>query len=66
MGSWADGGKTSAPYRTLRLGCRCAECVDEKTCGVRAAMRDVRDATAKILDNTTLADINRRLSLEHD
>ena len=41
----------------------CAECVDEKTCGVRVAMKEVRDATARILDNTTLADINGRLSL---
>ena len=42
---------------------KCAECVDETTCGVRAAMKEVRDATAKILDNTTLADINARLNL---
>jgi Rrf2 family protein len=38
----------------------CAECIDEPTCGVRLAMQQVRDATAEILDNTTLADINRR------
>jgi Rrf2 family protein len=36
---------------------RCAECPDERTCGVRFVMRDVRDATAAILDNTTLADV---------
>lgn len=36
---------------------RCAECVDEPTCGVRLVMREVRDATATILDNRTLADI---------
>jgi len=45
---------------------KCVECVDEETCGVRVAMKEVRDATAKILDNTTLADINGRLSLDHD
>jgi Rrf2 family protein len=39
----------------------CAECIDEPTCGVRLAMQQVRDATAEILDNTTLADINRRV-----
>ena len=38
----------------------CQECVDEPTCGVRLAMQQVRDATAEILDHTTLADINRR------
>ncbi len=36
---------------------RCEECVDEKTCGIRMVMREVRDATAKILDNTTVADV---------
>ncbi len=36
----------------------CRECPDEKTCGVRLAMKKVRDATAEILDHTTLADVN--------
>ena len=40
---------------------RCVDCVDEVTCGVRLAMREVRDATAQILDSTTLADVNRRI-----
>jgi Rrf2 family protein len=40
---------------------KCAECLDERTCGVRIAMKDVRDATARILDHTTLADINRQV-----
>jgi Rrf2 family protein len=39
---------------------KCAECVDERTCGVRLAMKAVRDATAEILDHTTLADVNAR------
>lgn len=39
----------------------CAECVDETTCGVRLAMQQVRDATAQILDSTTLADVNRQV-----
>jgi Rrf2 family protein len=38
----------------------CVDCVDEQTCGVRLAMKDVRDATAKILDHLTLGDVNRR------
>ena len=41
---------------------RCDECPDEKTCGVRLAMKDVRDATAEILDHMTLADLNERLT----
>ena len=39
---------------------RCDECLDEQTCGVRLAMKEVRDATADILDNTTLAGLNAR------
>ena len=40
----------------------CAECVDEQTCGVRLAMKEVRDATARILDHTTLADVNKQVA----
>lgn len=41
---------------------KCVECVDEPTCAVRMAMQEVRDATARILDNTTLADMNQRIA----
>jgi Rrf2 family protein len=34
---------------------KCDECVDIKTCGTRIVMRQVRDAMAAILDETTLA-----------
>jgi Rrf2 family protein len=40
---------------------RCEECIDEKTCAVRIAMKEVRDSTAHILDNTTLAGLNARV-----
>jgi Rrf2 family protein len=36
---------------------KCTECGDESTCGIRFVMKDVRDAMARILDSTTLADI---------
>jgi Rrf2 family protein len=39
---------------------RCEECVDEKTCGIRILMKEVRDATAAILDSTTLEDVLKR------
>jgi Rrf2 family protein len=39
---------------------RCDECVDEATCGIRHAMKRVRDSTAAILDGTTLADTNQQ------
>ena len=41
---------------------KCAECVDEETCGVRIAMKQVRDATARILDHKTLADVNTQVA----
>jgi Rrf2 family protein len=40
---------------------RCQECRDERTCGIRMVMKDVRDATARILDSTTLADVLNRV-----
>lgn len=33
----------------------CGDCVDEATCAIRRAMALVRDETARILDNMTLA-----------
>ncbi len=42
---------------------RCTECRDERTCGIRMVMKDVRDATARILDQTSLADILKRVEL---
>ena len=33
----------------------CADCLDEKTCIIRMILKQVRDATAQILDATTLA-----------
>ena len=39
---------------------RCDDCRDEATCAVRKVFRRVRDATAAILDNHTLADAIKR------
>ena len=36
---------------------KCKECVDIQTCGTRIVMRQVRDAMAAILDQTSLASI---------
>lgn len=44
-------------------------CPDEETCGLRLVMLDVRNAIAGILDQTTLADVARRVEvvkLEHN
>ena len=40
---------------------KCDECVDERVCGTRIIMRQVRDATAGILDNVTLLDVTQRM-----
>jgi Rrf2 family protein len=40
---------------------RCVECRDERSCGIRIVMKQVRDATAAILDSTTLADVLKRV-----
>lgn len=36
-------------------------CPDERTCGLRLVMLDVRNAIADILDGTSLADVNKRV-----
>jgi Rrf2 family protein len=38
-------------------------CPDEKTCGLRLVMFDVRNAISEILDRTTLADVEHRVEL---
>ena len=39
----------------------CDECADIESCGTRIIMRQVRDATANVLDGTTLADLIRQV-----
>ena len=41
---------------------KCEECLDEKTCGIRLAMKELRDATAEILDNTSLQALNAQVT----
>jgi Rrf2 family protein len=38
----------------------CDICRDEETCGLRQTMKEVRDATARILEQTSLADVVTR------
>ncbi len=45
---------------------KCDECRDERTCAVRLLMVDVREATARILDSTTLEDLLKRSQLASD
>jgi Rrf2 family protein len=51
-----DGPLAMLACASLTRYQRCTDCEDEKTCAIRRTMRSVRDATAAILDHTTLAD----------
>jgi Rrf2 family protein len=42
---------------------KCEECEDEATCGIRIVMKEVRDATASILDGASLADVLTRVEV---
>lgn len=39
---------------------KCEECLDERSCGIRLVMKNVRDAMAQILDNTSLKEMQNR------
>ena len=41
---------------------KCDECVDAEFCGTRIVMREVRDATAAILERTTLATVGEKMA----
>jgi Rrf2 family protein len=42
---------------------KCDECIDIETCGTRMVMKEVRDSIAKILEQTTLASVCRKVDL---
>lgn len=52
-----DGPLAPLPCASESAFRRCDECPDEKVCGTRIVMKEVRDAIARILDRTTLADV---------
>lgn len=55
-----DGPVAMLPCASLNFYHKCDECTDEVTCGIRSAFIDVRDATLKILGETSIADIISR------
>ncbi|MGV3547260.1 MAG: RrF2 family transcriptional regulator [Pedobacter sp.] len=57
-----DGPVAMLPCASLNFYHKCDECKDEVTCGIRSAFIDVRDATLKILGETSIADIISRES----
>jgi len=55
-----DGPLAPVPCASQTGYVPCDDCEDEASCGVRLAMKDVRDATARILDHTSIASLSRR------
>lgn len=55
-----DGPIALLPCVSLNFYERCEECTNEVYCGIRDVMKDVRDATLKILGETSLADMIAR------
>ncbi len=51
-----DGPLAPVPCASQTGYVRCDDCADEAACGVRLAMKEVRDATARILDTTEPGD----------
>ena len=55
-----DGPLAPVPCASQTGSVRCDDCADEAACGVRLAMKEVRDSTARILDKMSLATLARR------
>jgi Rrf2 family protein len=58
-----DGPLAPLPCVSRSAYIRCRECRDERICGIRMVMKQVRDATAQILDTTTLHDMLKQVEL---
>ena len=58
-----DGPLAPVPCASQTAYVRCADCRNEAECGVHLAMKQVRDATSRVLDGTSLADLRRQLSV---
>jgi Rrf2 family protein len=56
-----DGPIAPLPCVSKTAYQRCRECRDERSCGIRMVMKEVRDATAKIMDSTSLEDVLKRV-----
>src|ERR1035438_4928262 len=50
-----DGPVALTPCVTYKYYRKCDECIDEDTCSIRSMMKDLRELTVKLLDNTSLS-----------
>ena len=55
-----EGPLAPVPCVSESAYARCLECLDDRSCGIRLVMKDVRDAISNILDKTSLADMLER------
>lgn len=58
-----DGPIALIPCVSEKFYEKCDECEDEVTCGIRNVAQEVREATIKILGETSLADVLKRESV---
>jgi len=52
-----DGAIALIPCVTYKYYQPCQHCKDEKTCGIRSIIKDIRDETVNMLKNISLSDI---------
>src|SRR5918911_1457128 len=58
-----DGPLAPVPCASQTAYVPCADCRNEAVCGVHLAMKEVRDATARVLDGTSLASLLTKIEL---
>lgn len=58
-----DGPIAMVPCASIKFYHKCEECHDEVTCGIRKAFIEVRDASLKVLSETSIANIIEREKL---
>jgi len=56
-----DGPLAPVPCASQTAYVACSDCPNEAVCGVHLAMKEVRDATARILDGTSIAQLLQQI-----
>ena len=59
-----DGPIAPVPCLSRTAYQRCNECANEATCSVRLVLREAHEASVKVLENTTIADMINRVGQE--
>lgn len=60
-----DGPLAPIPCASLTAYRPCVDCADPRVCAIQRLMRRVRDATAEVLDGTTLAELAAEGMTDH-